>query len=103
MVFEEKDLRLYDGSSRKWNKKHVVPIVNACAAMARPLEEDGYFGLNSKDELCDRITALLRDKPKGLPCVKIASLLGVDKKAIRSILCDNTDRFSKNFIFWKLK
>ena len=50
MVFEEKDLRLYGGSSRKWNKKRVMPIVNACAAMARPLEEDGYFCLNSKDD-----------------------------------------------------
>lgn len=61
------------------------------------------FRFKFKDDLCDRITALLRDKPKGLPCWKIASLLCVDKKAIRPILCDNMDRLSKNFIFWKLK
>ena len=53
--------------------------------------------------LKDRIIAVLRENPKGLPSRKIASLLHVSKKEVNRTLYADKNSFEQVFLSWRLK
>ena len=58
---------------------------------------------SDEDSLEERIFSLLKTNAKGMNSKKIAKALSVSKKEVNKILYENKNKFSQDFLLWKLK
>ena len=55
------------------------------------------------NSLEDKIVSLLKSNPKGMSAKKIAKALSVSKKEVNKILYENKNKFTQDFLTWRLR
>ena len=55
------------------------------------------------NSLEDKIVSLLKSNPKGMSAKKIAKSLSISKKEVNKVLYENKNKFTQDFLSWKLK
>lgn len=58
---------------------------------------------NNEDSLEERIISLLKINTKGMSSKKIAKALSVSKKEVNKVLYESKNKFTQDFLSWKLK
>ncbi len=58
---------------------------------------------NDEDSLEERIISLLKINTKGMSSKKIAKALSVSKKEVNKVLYESKNKFTQDFLSWKLK
>ena len=58
---------------------------------------------NNDNSLEDKIVSLLKSNPKGMSAKKIAKALNVSKKEVNKILYENKNKFTQDFLLWRLR
>ena len=58
---------------------------------------------SDEDSLEERIISLLKTNTKSMSSKKIAKALSVSKKEVNKVLYENKNKFSQDFLSWKLK